>query len=170
LELTDKSVQAGAGLRNKMRYVASRVAHYSEFHRIAHSAGNLDPLKVAHANSGAEAKSGSEHTVVPIESGMRDLLRAKRARLSDLRKETGSDYSSLISQISSHSVHEIDHLIAGLQGVRQKPDNDRDRLHREIVQLSSTRRKSVMRVDAIAFAPFSYFSQLMHKLIQVNYY
>ena len=54
--MTEKAVQAGAGLRNKMRFLASRVAHYSEFHRIAHFAGNLDHLKVAYANSGAEAK------------------------------------------------------------------------------------------------------------------
>ncbi len=56
VELTGKSVQAGASLRNMMRYLASRVAHYSEFHRIAHFAGNLDHLKVAYANSGAETK------------------------------------------------------------------------------------------------------------------
>jgi hypothetical protein len=56
VELTEKSVQAGASLRNMMRYLASRVAHYSEFHRIAHFAGNLDHLKVAYANSGAETK------------------------------------------------------------------------------------------------------------------
>ncbi len=56
VELTEKSVQADAGLRNMMRYLASRVAHYSEFHRIAHFAGNLDHLKVAYANSDAEAK------------------------------------------------------------------------------------------------------------------
>ena len=49
-------MQSGAGLRSKMRYVAGRIAHYSEFHRIAHFAGNLDQLKVAYANSDAEAK------------------------------------------------------------------------------------------------------------------
>jgi hypothetical protein len=49
-------VQASASLRNKMRYLASRVAHFTEFHRIAHFAGNLDHLKVAYANSDAEAK------------------------------------------------------------------------------------------------------------------
>ena len=56
IELTEKSVQASASLRNKMRYLASRVAHFTEFHRIAHFAGNLDHLKVAYANSDAEAK------------------------------------------------------------------------------------------------------------------
>jgi hypothetical protein len=38
-----------------MRYLASRIAHYSEFHRIAHFAGNLDRLS-CHANCDAEAK------------------------------------------------------------------------------------------------------------------
>ena len=34
-----------------------------------------------------------EQTVVPIESDMPDLLRAKRARPSDGSRETGNDYS-----------------------------------------------------------------------------
>jgi len=76
--------------------------------------------------------NGSENTVVSIESDMRDLLRAKRAGLSDVSKETGNDYSALVSRISAHSVHEIDHLIAGLHGVREKLSNDGDRLYREI--------------------------------------
>ena len=69
-----------------------------------------------------------------FEIDMRDLLRAKNARLSDERKETGSDYSSLVSQISGRSVHEIDHLIEGLQGLREKLNNDGDRLYRQIGQ------------------------------------
>ena len=69
-----------------------------------------------------------------VEIDMRDLLRAKKARLSDESKETGSDYSSLVSQISGQSVQEIDHLIEGLQGLREKLNNDGDRLNRQIVQ------------------------------------
>ena len=65
---------------------------------------------------------------------MRNLLRAKRARLSDESKETGADYSSLVSQISGQSVYEVDHLIEGLQGLREKLNNDGDRLHRQIAQ------------------------------------
>jgi hypothetical protein len=56
VELSEASLQAGAGLRTKTRYLVSRVGHYSEFHRITHFAGNLDPLKVAYANSDAETK------------------------------------------------------------------------------------------------------------------
>ena len=77
---------------------------------------------------------GSANTVIAIELDMRNLLRAKRARLSDESKETGADYSSLVSQISGQSVYEVDHLIEGLQGVRQKLDDDGDRLRRDIVQ------------------------------------
>ena len=49
-------------------------------------------------------------------------------------EETSNSYSSLVSQISGQSVHEIDHLIDGLQGLREKLNNDGDRLYREIVQ------------------------------------
>jgi len=76
---------------------------------------------------------GSANTVAAIEIDMRDLLRAKKAR-SDVSKESGDDYASLVSTISGQSVDEIDHLIEGLQGVREKLINDGDRLHHEIVQ------------------------------------
>ena len=76
---------------------------------------------------------GSVGDVAAIEIDMRDLLRAKKAGGSDGRRETGNDSSFLISQISGQSVHEIN-LIDGLQGVREKLNNDGDRLHREIVQ------------------------------------
>jgi len=89
---------------------------------------------VVKLRGGVMSANESETTVVPIESDMRVLLRAKRAGLSDVGKETGEDYCAPVSQISGQSVHEIDHLIAGLQGARQKLNNDRDRLHREIVQ------------------------------------
>jgi hypothetical protein len=55
-ELSEKIMRADAGLSNRVRYLARLIAHYSEFHRIAHFAGNLDSLKVAYANSDAEAK------------------------------------------------------------------------------------------------------------------
>jgi hypothetical protein len=76
----------------------------------------------------------SEQTVVPIEGDMRDLLRAKRTRPSDGSQQIGSDCSSLVSQITVQSVHEIDHLIQGLQGVREKLNDNGDRLYREIAQ------------------------------------
>src|SRR5262249_52603168 len=76
---------------------------------------------------------GSANTVAAIEIDMRDWLRAKKAGLSDVSRETGDDYASLVSAISGQSVDEIDHLIEGFQGVREKLNNDGDRLHREIV-------------------------------------
>ncbi|MGA8653493.1 MAG: hypothetical protein WB677_23275 [Xanthobacteraceae bacterium] len=75
--------------------------------------------------------------VAAIEIDMSDLLRAKKARLSNESKEIGNDFSFLVSQISNQSVHEIDHLIEGLQGVRNKLDNDGDRLQREIEQYTA---------------------------------
>jgi hypothetical protein len=55
-----------------------------------------------------------------IELDMRDLLRAKKARLANESKETGDNFLFLVSQISSQSVHEIDHLIEGLRGGAQE--------------------------------------------------
>jgi len=65
---------------------------------------------------------------------MHDLLRAKKSRLSDGSRPADNDYSSLVSGISGRSVQEIDHLIDGLQGLRQKLNSDGDRLYRQIVQ------------------------------------
>ena len=81
--------------------------------------------------------NGPAHITAAIEIDMRELLRVKKAGISDVSKENGSDYSSLVSQISGQSVYEIDHLIEGLQGVREKLNNDGDRLHREIVQYAA---------------------------------
>jgi hypothetical protein len=86
---------------------------------------------------GVMSTDGSTHTAAAIEFDMRNLLRAKKVRPLNESKETGSDYSSLVSQISVQSVHEIDHLIAGLHGLREKLDSDGDRLHREIVQYAA---------------------------------
>ena len=40
-----------------LRYIASRVPHYTEMHRISNFAGNLEQLKVAYAASSPEAKA-----------------------------------------------------------------------------------------------------------------
>jgi hypothetical protein len=63
---------------------------------------------------------GSTNNVTAIETDMRDVLRARRPRLSDVSRETDNDYSSFVSGISVRSVQEIDHLIEGLQGLREK--------------------------------------------------
>jgi hypothetical protein len=55
---------------------------------------------------------------------------------------------SFISQISGQSFHEIDHLIAGLQGVREKLNTDGDRLHREI-QRHADFSQSIMELTGI---------------------
>src|ERR1700751_4751691 len=91
---------------------------------------------------------GATHTAAAIELDMRSLLRVKKARLSDGSKETASDHPSLVSQISGQSVYEVDHLIAGLQGVREKLGNDGDRLHRQIVQ-SAAVSQSIIELTKI---------------------
>ena len=80
---------------------------------------------------------GSTNNVTAIEIDMRDALRARGPRLSDVNRETNNDYSSLVSGISVRSVQEIDHLIDGLQGLREKLNNDGDQLHRQITQYAA---------------------------------
>ena len=80
------------------------------------------------------SSNGSTNNVTAIEIDMSDILRERKARLSDVSRETNNDYSSLVSGISVRSVQEIDHLIEGLQGLREKLNNDGDRLHRQIAQ------------------------------------
>ena len=78
--------------------------------------------------------NGSTNNVTAIETDMRDVLRERKARLSNVSRETDNDYSSFVSGISVRSVQEIDHLIEGLQGLREKLNNDGDRLHRQIAE------------------------------------
>ena len=77
---------------------------------------------------------GPTNNVTAIETDMRDVLRERKSRLSDVNRGTDNDYSSFVSGISVRSVQEIDHLIEGLQGLREKLNNDGDRLHRQIME------------------------------------
>ena len=71
-----------------------------------------------------------------FELDMRNLLRARKANgsasVSTESEERNVELASQISQISFRSVQEIDHLIGGLQGIRQKLDDDGDRIQREV--------------------------------------
>ena len=80
---------------------------------------------------------GPTNNVTAIETDMRDVLRERKARLSDVNRGTDNDYSAFVSGISVRSVQEIDHLIEGLQGLREKLNNDGDRLHRQIAQYAA---------------------------------
>ena len=80
---------------------------------------------------------GPTNNVTAIETDMRDVLRERKARLSDVSRGTDNDYSAFVSGISVRSVQEIDHLIDGLQGLREKLNNDGDRLHRQITQYAA---------------------------------
>jgi hypothetical protein len=64
-----------------------------------------------------------------------DILRSKKP--GQAVQDPQRDLASMISQISSSSLHEIDHLIAGLEGVRNKLNVDGDRIHREVAQHAS---------------------------------
>jgi hypothetical protein len=92
----------------------------------------------------------SSKAAAAFEIDMRGLLGAKGDRASDVRKEPGSDYSSLVSQMSDRSVHEVDHLIAGLQDVRAKLNSDGDRLHREIEQHAALSQSIIQLTEIIS--------------------
>jgi hypothetical protein len=80
------------------------------------------------------SNDGSTNNVTEFDTDMRDVLRARKARLPDVTKDAGNDYSGLVSGMSVRSIQEIDHLIAGLQGLREKLNSDSDRLHRDIAR------------------------------------
>ena len=67
-----------------------------------------------------------------IDVDMRDLLRAKKDRSPTENKTTVDDFSGLVRRISGRSVREIDHLVEGLQGLREKLHFDGARLENEI--------------------------------------
>jgi hypothetical protein len=74
----------------------------------------------------------SENDVAAIELDMNGLLRTKKVRPLHEAKGAVSDFWGEAFRISGRSVQEIDHLIEGLRGVRQKLNTDRDRLQREL--------------------------------------
>src|SRR5690348_17875828 len=66
---------------------------------------------------------------------MRDILRSKRANGSagvSTETERNVELAFMISEISFRSIQELDHLISGLQGIRQKLDDDGDRIQRQV--------------------------------------
>jgi hypothetical protein len=77
--------------------------------------------------------NASTNNVTAIELDMRDVLRSNKSKLAAVSSET-PDYASLVTGISVRSIDEIDHLIDGLQGLREKLNGDGDRLHHAITQ------------------------------------
>jgi hypothetical protein len=77
---------------------------------------------------------GLTEDVTAFEANMRDVWRARRPGLSDVTRRPDNDYSGMVSGISVKSVQEIDNLIGGLQGLRQKLCSDGDRLNETIAQ------------------------------------
>jgi hypothetical protein len=83
---------------------------------------------------GVMSTNGPANNVTSIETDLRNALREGKSRSPDVSRHADNDYSGLVSGISVRSIQEIDHLIAGLQGLRQKLNSDGDRLHRDITQ------------------------------------
>jgi CRISPR/Cas system CSM-associated protein Csm2 small subunit len=92
----------------------------------------------------------TSHAEAAIDVDMRKLLRANKVEPSDKTMETDTDYSYLIAQISGRSVDEIDHLIRGLQAVREKLDNDGDRLQREFADFAAFNQSIVQFTKVIS--------------------
>jgi hypothetical protein len=92
--------------------------------------------------------NGAENTIAPIEMDMRDLLRAKKLRSLTENKGAANDFSGQVFQISGRSVQEIDHLIEGLRAVREKLDNDGNRLEREMTRYAEF-SETVMQLTKI---------------------
>ena len=73
-----------------------------------------------------------ENDVAAVELDLQHLLRTKKVKPLHETKDAVSNFSSEALQISGLSIQEVDHLIEGLRGVRQKLNTDRDRLQREM--------------------------------------
>jgi hypothetical protein len=86
---------------------------------------------------GVMSIDGSTNNVTAFETDMRDVLQTRNTRLPNVTRQPDNDYSALVSGISVQSIQEIDRLIAGLQGLREKLNNDGDRLHQAIAQHSA---------------------------------
>jgi hypothetical protein len=74
---------------------------------------------------------------VKMRGGVMSILKSlidRKSTATSKNEDANVEFSSLVSGISGQSVDEIDHLIEGLRGVREKLNDDGDRLHREIVQ------------------------------------
>ncbi len=61
---------------------------------------------------------------------MRNLLMEGKLKVPNEAK--GIEMASLMSRMSGQSVGEIDHLVQGLKGLRQKLVDEGDRLQREV--------------------------------------
>ncbi len=67
------------------------------------------------------------------------LLRKKSGKAESSKELSVTDdasvgVSSLVSEISAQSIENVNRLIAGLQGMRKKLDDTRDRIQRDISQ------------------------------------
>ena len=90
----------------------------------------------------------SENGVAAIEIDMRDVLRAKKLRTLAENKGAKSDFSELVFGISNRSAEEIDHLVEGLQQVREKLDMDGNRLQSELAKYAEF-SETVMQLTKI---------------------
>jgi hypothetical protein len=71
---------------------------------------------------GVMSTEGSTNNVTAIETDMRDVLRARKTRLTDASRPADNDYSGLVSGISVRSIQEIDHLIDGFARAAPKAE------------------------------------------------
>jgi hypothetical protein len=81
-------------------------------------------------------------------------------------EERNVELASQISQISFRSVQEIDHLISGLQGIRQKLDDDGDRIQREIGQ-SARYSQSIVDLTKIVSDGTTAIETMTHEVIEL---
>jgi hypothetical protein len=76
----------------------------------------------------------AENDEAIIELDLHHLLRTTKVKSLHETKDAVSDFSGEAFQISGRSIQEIDHLIEGLRGVRQKLTVDRDHLQLEMAR------------------------------------
>jgi hypothetical protein len=86
-----------------------------------------------------------------IEGSIRELVRRESGAIrqsEDTSEQATSDLSSLVHRVSGESTREVDHLIDGLNHLRQKLDDDGRRVQREIMEYASL-SQSVIQLTKI---------------------
>jgi hypothetical protein len=88
-------------------------------------------------------KSSEISRAADFERDLRERLLSKKSKREDksnelpATEEASVGAASMLSQMSAQSIQEVDHLIAGLEGVRKKLDDSGARLQREIGQYAA---------------------------------
>jgi hypothetical protein len=86
-----------------------------------------------------------------LEGNIRELVRRQSSAVRQANnnpEEAVRELASLVNRVSGDATREVDHLIGGLNHLRQKLDDEAGRIHHDIVEFASL-SQSVMQLTNI---------------------